>query len=519
MVVIQEIFERQLQPPVLRECCHTGHQACRIAIGSPDILQNVLGSFLFQLNITALGSGDKSIPDFPGDAPGGIAEQCCKLILKVIFFVGLADKIQHSQALLVFCQTETAAQLLQEHSQGLCGAQKENRVDLRDVHTFVVDVYHENEADLSFHQPLLGSFSLLLWGASGQIHGGNAMFVKIAAHELGIFDGHTKTQALYVIHVRDILQKRCHHQICPAICRCAAEGVKLGQFTLVISASAPFQGVQVHIVRDPKVLEGAQQLSVDGFRQTDFCGNAIMEIRQDALAVHTFRRSGQAQQDLRLIVAQQSLVYGSSGMVEFVHDDVIIKIRQGFCGKILRIEGLDGDKEIVNAVWLIAAHKHLTEISILQHRPEGVQALFEDFLPVGNKQQAAGSARVLPAEALIVQGGNHRFAGAGSRNHQIAVVSPNPSFRLQLIENLLLIIVGRDFQGIYLGIVGILIFFRFQRTGKALPLVFAVILKFAGIPVAFKGSPNLINGLRQIFSRHLHIPLQTAGDSGIGQVG
>ena len=46
MVVIQEIFERQLQPTVLREGGCASHQPSRIAIGRADILQNVFGRLL-----------------------------------------------------------------------------------------------------------------------------------------------------------------------------------------------------------------------------------------------------------------------------------------------------------------------------------------------------------------------------------------------------------------------------------------------------------------------------------------
>ena len=104
-------------------------------------------------------------------------------------------------------------------------------------------------------------------------------------------------------------------------------------------------------------------------------------------------------------------------MMELVYNDVIVKIRCRFSGKLLRIEGLDGNKQMVDAVGFVAAHIQLAEIGILQYRPEGVQALLQNLLPVRHEQQAAGLPRMLFAEALVIQCRDHGFAGAGSGDH------------------------------------------------------------------------------------------------------
>ena len=111
-----------------------------------------------------------------------------------------------------------------------------------------------------------------------------------------------------------------------SVCDSTTEGVDLFQFALLIATGRPFQRIQIHGIGNAKVLERAEQLPVDGFGQTNFRRNAVMEVRQDTLAVHTFRSSGQAQQDARLVVGQELLVSRRGGMVEFVHDDVIVKI-------------------------------------------------------------------------------------------------------------------------------------------------------------------------------------------------
>ena len=105
-----------------------------------------------------------------------------------------------------------------------------------------------------------------------------------------------------------------------------AERVDVLQLALLVATGRPFERIQIHRIGNAKILERAQELSINGFRQTDLRCNAVMEVWQDTLAVHTFRSSGQAQQNARLVVGQELLVSRCSGMVEFVHDDVIVKI-------------------------------------------------------------------------------------------------------------------------------------------------------------------------------------------------
>ena len=206
-------------------------------------------------------------------------------------------------------------------------------------------------------------------------------------------------------------------------------------------------------------------------------------------------------------------------MMELVHNDVIVEIRCRFGGKLLRIEGLDGNKQMVDAVGFVAAHIQFAEIGILQHRPEGVQALLQDLLPVCHKQQTAGLPRMLFAEALVIQCGDHSFAGAGSGDHQVAIIPPNGALGIQSVQNFLLVGIGQNIQCIDPAVVGFAVFFGFQGAGQPLLLPFIVIFKLAGIPVAFKSGCDLFDGLRQVLSGHLDVPFQTAGNCRIGQVG
>ena len=372
VVIFQKVCQGQLQPAVLRKAGHPGHQSGGIAVGGADVVQDVLGCFLLQLYVAALGRGDKPVLDLPGHAAGGIAQEGGKLVLEVISLVGLADKVQHGQAFFILCQPQATAQLLEEDGQGLGGPQEQHGVDLRDVHTLVVDVHHEDEAHLTADQSLFGGLSLLIGGFSGQENGRDSAAVEIAAHKLRVLNGHAETQPLDLVDVGHILEKGGHHQVGAAVCHGAAEGIKIGELPLIVTTSGPFQGVQIHRIGDAEILEGTQQLAVDGLRQTDLGGDPVIEVGQHTLAVHTLRGGGQTQQDLGLVVGQQLLVGGRCRMVEFVHHDVVVEIRGGLSRKVLGVESLNGQKQVVNALWPVAAHKQFPEVGILQNRPEGV---------------------------------------------------------------------------------------------------------------------------------------------------
>lgn len=153
-------------------------------------------------------------------------------------------------------------------------------------------------------------------------------------------------------------------------------------------------------------------------------------------------------------------------MVELVHHDVVVEIRGGLGGKILGVEGLNGQKQVVNALWPVAAHKQLPEVGVLQNRPEGVQALPQDLLPVCYEEQPTGLAGVLFAKSLVVQRGDHRLAGTSGGHHQVADVAPDGALRLQLVQDLLLVGVGRDIHGVHFGVVASKYFSAFSARAS-----------------------------------------------------
>ena len=136
-----------------------------------------------------------------------------------------------------------------------------------------------------------------------------------------------------------------------------------------------------------------------------------------------------------------------------------------------------------------------------------------------HKEQTARFVRILLAETLVVQCRDDRLAGTGGRHHQIARIATDSALCLQLVQNLLLVGIGVDVNGVDIGIVGVEIFFRFQRPCQALSLILRVVFKFAVIPVILEGSGDLVDGFGQVAFRYLGVPFKAAGQCRIGQVG
>ena len=67
------------------------------------------------------------------------------------------DEIEDGQTVLFVVQPQTAAKLLKVDCQALGRAQEQERIDLRKIDTFVVQIDDENEIHFAGTQPILGS--------------------------------------------------------------------------------------------------------------------------------------------------------------------------------------------------------------------------------------------------------------------------------------------------------------------------------------------------------------------------
>ena len=230
------------------------------------------------------------------------------------------------------------------------------------------------------------------------------MLVEIVRHEPGVLHRHAEAQPLHRVHVGDVAIQGLQNVAGPALRHRAVQGIQVGQVVFVVAAPNPAQLIQIDGIRHAKILEGAEQLAVDGLRQSNLRGDTPAKVVQHTFAVHALRGGGQAQQKLGPEMVQQPLVGGRGGMVKLVHHNVIVIIRRQTVVQFLRVHRLDGDEQMVQALRAAAAHKQFAEVRVPQDVLEGILALPENFLPVGHKEQAVGAAGVLLAKTPVVKG-------------------------------------------------------------------------------------------------------------------
>ena len=195
-------------------------------------------------------------------------------------------------------------------------------------------------------------------------------------------------------------------------------------------------------------------------------------------------------------------------MVELIHNDVIIKLRCCLFGERLRVESLNRNKQIVDTLRPVVTDKHFSKVCILQHSTESIHALLENFLTVSHKQQTTRLIRILLAETFVIKRGNNSLACTSCGNNKVAIITTHLALCFQLIEDFLLIGIRRNVHRVHFGIVAVEVFFCLQRTCKTFLLLFVIVFKFIGIPVAFKGGCDLINGFRKILFRNLYVPFK-----------
>src|SRR6056297_269593 len=78
----------------------------------------------------------KILFDLPVDGKAMFRQKRFHLGIDTVFAMRLAHKIEHGKAILARAMAQSPAELLKEYSQTLGGAQKQNNVDIRQIHAF-----------------------------------------------------------------------------------------------------------------------------------------------------------------------------------------------------------------------------------------------------------------------------------------------------------------------------------------------------------------------------------------------
>ena len=119
----------------------------------------------------------------------------------------------------------------------------------------------------------------------------------------------------------------------------------------------------------------------------------------------------------------------------------------------------------------------------------------------------------------IVERGDHRLAGAGRRDDEVAVAPLNPTFGVEPVEDLLLERVGPQLERERLGARRFDRPLLLQRPLQPRPLGLVIRLELAVLPVGLEGRGDAVPEMRRLVLADLDRPLQPLGQGRARQVG
>jgi hypothetical protein len=340
----------------------------------------------------------------------------------------LADEIEHGEALVIAGATKAAAELLEINDVALGRPKEKHAVDLRDIDTLVEDIDDEEDVESAVGEVGAVLATGVGVGFGSQALGGDARLLEEPCHESGMFDAHAEPERPHgfavelaaAVGIGQILAKLVEHEL-------GAQMVgieKVLQFAFII-----FSRVQAYLrvvhggIADGEVVERAEEFVLQGVGQADLGGGGAIEMRGDAGAIGAFGRGGETEKDARTEEVDDGIVALCLGMVGFVDDDVFPCIRAVDFVQLPVGEGLDGAEDMIHRMRLRPSTSKPPKFPSLRtcrklpsacsrislrwamKRSLGWRPSFRDFVPV-------------------VEGGDHRLAGSGGGDDEVAEVLP-----------------------------------------------------------------------------------------------
>lgn len=270
-----------------------------------DISKDVFGCFFLEMDIAAARDGDETSLDLIRQTSVSFIQKGSEFRFKVVFLIGLSDKIEDGEAFFPFRETQSASELLEENGQGFGWPQEKDGVDGFDVDAFVVKVDDEDEFHLTGDEFLLGGFPVCIGRIARQVHGWHVMVIEIVRHELRMGFGNAEPKSGNVVPVGHVTIRFLEDPFSSFLRAVLFHGVDVGKLGSIVASPRPPDLAEVSRVVDAEILEGTEELPVDGIGQADFHGDTSVKVRQDALSIHSLRCRGHAKKDLRLVVAEE----------------------------------------------------------------------------------------------------------------------------------------------------------------------------------------------------------------------
>ena len=243
------------------------HLHIQLAEVLPDVLQHVLPGETVKLNGATGREVREILLNFLVDGKAVPWEERFQLGIDPVAAVGLADEVEHGEAVLTRCMTQAAAELLEEDGQALRGAEEQHRVDFRHIHPFaeLIDGKEEGEpAVFELGQQFLASPIVNAGdkGSGWNPHGGESL-----GHELGMFDRDTETDPFNAAKIGLVAMKCCDDGIDPPFGADVIQHLHVFQGRGIVLAVAPeLLPVDGDWVGNAEIMEWAEKLFFQGLR-------------------------------------------------------------------------------------------------------------------------------------------------------------------------------------------------------------------------------------------------------------
>ncbi len=198
-----------------------------------------------------------------------------------------ADEVEDGARALPGRLPQPSPELLEEQRRTVGRAEKEERVDGRDVHALVEQVDREDRPYGAVGQVAERSPALVGTARCRECHGREAELAEAFGHEMSVTDADAVAERPHRRRIGDLPPDLLDHQTRPRVV--GSEDV-LERSDVVSLSAAPRDPSQVEPVVDSEVRKGCEVLLVDRVPQAQLRRDPAVEVAEDVEAIRALRR-------------------------------------------------------------------------------------------------------------------------------------------------------------------------------------------------------------------------------------
>ncbi len=160
--------------------------------------------------------------------------------------------------------------------------------------------------------------------------------------------------------------------------------LEIGQRAQVVAAAAPADVAEIRAIGEAVVVEGGQELALEGMPEAQLGGDVAVEVGQERAAVLALRGGGEPDELVGAETRDEGLVGAGRNVVTLV-DDHVAKV--GGAEAIEELDrALDAREDVFVAAGRFATDQELSEGAVAQGVAERVARALEDLPAMGEEE-------------------------------------------------------------------------------------------------------------------------------------